>query len=89
MFGSRGSAGQRMGRWHLEVTEASPTPLFDEFYDDFAADTSTTGTVDVEGMVVVEAMVVVEGMLVVDEVELVGGSVSGEIEFDSELVQRR
>ena len=45
-FGSRGSAGQRLGDWHLTVTEASAP-----FYDDFAADTSTSGTVSVGGSV--------------------------------------
>ena len=36
--GSRGSASQRQGDWHLKVTEASAP-----YYDDFAADTSTDG----------------------------------------------
>ena len=45
-IGSRGSWTQRPGGWHLQVTEASAP-----FYDDFAADTSTTGTVSVDGTV--------------------------------------
>ena len=45
-FRSRGSWLQRLGGWHLEVTEASAP-----FYDDYAADTSTTGTVSVGGSV--------------------------------------
>ena len=44
--GSRGGWYQRMGGWHLTVTEASAP-----FFDDFAADTSTTGTVSVGGSV--------------------------------------
>ena len=43
---SRGSASQRQGAWHLQVTEASAP-----YYDDFTADTSTTGTVTVDGTV--------------------------------------
>ena len=46
VFGSRGAWFQRLGDWHLKVTEAS-----DPFYDDYAADTSTTGTVSVGGSV--------------------------------------
>ena len=46
MVGSRGSASQRLGDWHLTVTEASAP-----FYDDFAADASTSGTVVVGGSV--------------------------------------
>ena len=45
-FGSRGAPSQRLGDWHLEVTEASAP-----FFDDFAADASTTGTVSVGGSV--------------------------------------
>ena len=45
-FGSRGAPSQRLGGWHLEVTEASAP-----FYDDFAADASTSGTVSVGGSV--------------------------------------
>ena len=45
-FGSRGSASQRLGDWHLTVTEASAP-----FYDDYAADASTSGTVVVGGSV--------------------------------------
>ena len=45
-FGSRGSAGQRLGDWRLTVTEASAP-----FFDDYAADTSTSGTVSVGGSV--------------------------------------
>ncbi len=44
--GSRGSASQRLGDWHLQVTEASAP-----FYDDYAADASTSGTVVVGGSV--------------------------------------
>ena len=44
--GSRGSWRHRLGDWHLKVTEASAP-----FYDDFAADASTTGTVSVGGSV--------------------------------------
>ena len=46
MVGSRGAASQRLGDWHVQVTEASAP-----FYDDFAADASTTGTVVVGGSV--------------------------------------
>ena len=46
VVGSRGSASQRLGDWHLQVTEASAP-----FYDDFAADASTSGTVVVGGSV--------------------------------------
>ena len=45
-IGSRGSSRQRLGDWHLQVTEASAP-----FYDDYAADISTTGTVSVGGTV--------------------------------------
>ncbi len=45
-FGSRGAPRQRLGDWHLEATEASAP-----FYDDYAADASTTGTVSVGGSV--------------------------------------
>ena len=45
-FGSRGAPSQRLGDWHLEVTEASAP-----FFDDYAADASTTGTVSVGGSV--------------------------------------
>ena len=45
-FGSRGAPSQRLGDWHLTVTEASAP-----FFDDYAADTSTTGTVVVGGSV--------------------------------------
>ena len=41
---SRGAPSQRLGDWHLQVTEASAP-----FYDDYAADTSTSGTVVVGG----------------------------------------
>ena len=44
VFGSRGAASQRLGDWHLQVTEASAP-----FYDDYAADDSTSGTVVVGG----------------------------------------
>ena len=43
-FGSRGAPSQRLGDWHLQVTEASAP-----FFDDYAADASTTGTVVVGG----------------------------------------
>ena len=43
---SRGGWYQRLGDWRLTVTEASAP-----FYDDYAADTSTTGTVSVGGSV--------------------------------------
>ena len=46
VFGSRGSASQQLGDWHLQVTEASAP-----FYDDYAADGSTSGTVVVGGSV--------------------------------------
>ena len=46
VVGSRGAASQRLGDWHLTVTEASAP-----FYDDFAADASTTGIVVVGGSV--------------------------------------
>ena len=46
VVGSRGSASQRLGDWHLTVTEASAP-----FYDDYAADASTSGTVVVGGSV--------------------------------------
>ena len=46
VFGSRGAWLQRLGDWHLTVTEASAP-----FYDDFAADASTSGTVVVGGSV--------------------------------------
>ena len=42
----RGSWQTRPGDWHLKVTEASAP-----FYDDYAADTSTTGIVSVGGSV--------------------------------------
>ena len=42
----RGSWQERPGHWHVQVTEASAP-----FYDDYAADTSTTGTVSVGGTV--------------------------------------
>ena len=45
-LGSRGGWYQRLGDWRLTVTEASAP-----FYDDFAADTSTSGTVSVGGSV--------------------------------------
>ena len=45
-LGSRGAPSQRLGDWRLTVTEASAP-----FYDDFAADASTTGTVSVGGSV--------------------------------------
>ena len=43
-FGSRGAPSQRLGDWRLQVTEASAP-----FFDDYAADASTTGTVVVGG----------------------------------------
>ena len=43
-LGSRGAPSQRLGDWHLTVTEASAP-----FYDDYAADASTSGTVVVGG----------------------------------------
>ena len=46
VFGSRGAPSQRLGHWHLQVTEASAP-----FYDDYAADASTSGTVVVGGSV--------------------------------------
>ena len=46
VLGSRGGWYQRMGDLELTVTEASAP-----FYDDYAADTSTTGTVSVGGSV--------------------------------------
>ena len=46
VVGSRGAWFQRLGDWHLTVTEASAP-----FYDDYAADASTTGTVSVGGSV--------------------------------------
>ena len=45
-LGSRGSWRQRLGDWRIEVTEASAP-----FFDDYAADASTTGTVSVGGSV--------------------------------------
>ena len=42
----RGSWQTRPGHWHLKVTEASAP-----FYDDYAADASTSGTVSVGGSV--------------------------------------
>ena len=45
-FGSRGAPSQRLGDWHVEVTEASAP-----FFDDYAADASTSGTVVVGGSV--------------------------------------
>ena len=45
-FGSRGAPSQRLGDWHVQVTEASAP-----FFDDFAADASTSGTVSVGGSV--------------------------------------
>ena len=45
-FGSRGAPSQRLGDWHLQVTEASAP-----FFDDYAADASTSGTVSVGGSV--------------------------------------
>ena len=52
VLGSRGGWYQRMGDLELTVTEVSAP-----FYDDYAADTSTTGTVSVGGSVsgVIEA----------------------------------
>ena len=46
MVGSRGAPSQRLGDWHLQVTEASAP-----FFDDYAADASTSGTVVVGGSV--------------------------------------
>ncbi len=46
VFGSRGAPRQRLGDWHVTVTEASAP-----FYDDYAADASTTGAVSVGGSV--------------------------------------
>ena len=46
VVGSRGGWFQRLGDWHLTVTEASAP-----FFDDYAADASTTGTVSVGGSV--------------------------------------
>ena len=46
VFGSRGAPSQRLGDWHVKVTEASAP-----FFDDYAADASTTGTVSVGGSV--------------------------------------
>ena len=46
MLGSRGGWSQRLGDLELTVTEASAP-----FFDDFAADTSSTGTVVVGGSV--------------------------------------
>ena len=46
VVGSRGGWYQRLGDWRLTVTEASAP-----FFDDFAADTSTSGTVSVGGSV--------------------------------------
>ncbi len=46
VFGSRGAPSQLLGDWHLKVTEASAP-----FFDDYAADASTTGTVSVGGSV--------------------------------------
>ena len=48
VVGSRGGAtsSQRLGDWHVTVTEASAP-----FYDDYAADASTTGAVVVGGSV--------------------------------------
>ena len=43
---SRGGWQTRLGDWHLKVTEASAP-----FYDDYAAGTSTSGTVSVGGSV--------------------------------------
>ena len=45
-LGSRGAPSQRLGDWRIEVTEASAP-----FFDDYAADASTTGTVSVGGSV--------------------------------------
>ena len=45
-IGSRGAPSQRLGDWHLQVTEASAP-----FFDDYAADASTSGTVSVGGSV--------------------------------------
>ena len=46
VFGSRGAPRQRLGDWHLKVTEASAP-----FFDDYAADASTSGAVVVGGSV--------------------------------------
>ena len=46
MFGSRGAPRQRLGDWHVKVTEASAP-----FFDDYAADASTSGAVSVGGSV--------------------------------------
>ena len=46
VFGSRGAPSQRLGDWHVKVTEASAP-----FYDDYAADASTSGAVVVGGSV--------------------------------------
>ena len=46
MRSRRGAWLQRLGDWHLTVTEASAP-----FYDDYAADASTSGTVVVGGSV--------------------------------------
>ena len=43
---SRGAPSQRLGDWHVTVTEVSAP-----FYDDYAADASTSGTVSVGGSV--------------------------------------
>ncbi len=45
-LGSRGGPFVRLGDWRIEVTEASAP-----FFDDYAADASTTGTVSVGGSV--------------------------------------
>ena len=46
VFGSRGAPSQRLGDWHVKVTEASAP-----FFDDYAADASTSGAVSVGGSV--------------------------------------
>ena len=46
VFGSRGRPRLRLGDWHVKVTEASAP-----FYDDYAADASTSGAVSVGGSV--------------------------------------
>ena len=46
VFGSRGAPRQRLGDWHVKVTEASAP-----FFDDYAADASTSGAVSVGGSV--------------------------------------
>ena len=46
VVGSRGAPSQRLGDWHVTVTEASAP-----FYDDYAADASTSGEVSVGGSV--------------------------------------